>query len=88
MRKKLDDYGVYKLLRDCNNNAYNNFYRTHIKRDGKKIYGTMFEISRPLTDEDKNIILEYPNTILYISQSQYAPELKKNCVLVLDRKIR
>ena len=91
MKKKLDstcNLEFYNLLKSMNNGFYD-YYRTHLlKKDGKKIYGTMFKLKKPLTDDDKNIILSYPNTLLYIAQSEYAPELKHNCVLVLDRKIR
>ncbi len=88
--KKLDsncNLEFYNLLKSMNNGFYD-YYRTHIKKADKKIYGTMFKLSKPLTDTEKSIILSYPNTLLYISKSQYAPEIKHNCVLVLDRKIR
>ena len=89
MTKKLTDLAFFNLLESLNNNGFYDYYRTSITtKDGKKIYGTMYKICRKLSDDDKKVILSYPNTMLYISQCQYAPEIKGNCVLLLDRKIR
>ena len=80
-------YKITNPHQDLNLN-YHGFYRTKITRDGRKIYGTMFILSKKLEDNQKSEILKYPNTLLYYSQSQYAPELKNNAILILDKKIR
>jgi hypothetical protein len=98
-KTKLDDLKFFNLLDELrprkpferSNLGYYDYYRTHIIRNGKKIYGTMYKLDthgKPLTDAEKTVILSYPNTLLYYAQMRYAPEIKSNCVLVLDRCIR
>ena len=88
MRKKISEFGFYEWLRSHRDNAYYNYQRKGFNVNGKRVYGTMYWIDKVLTDAEKSELSEYPNIMLLMSQCQYAPEIKHNVVVVMDRKIR
>lgn len=88
MGKKIKlDFGEFVHFLDKRKNGYYDFYRTALIKNDKKIYGTAYKLTRPLTNDDKAYILSWKNTRLFISQAQYAPELKNNLVFIADKCI-
>ena len=88
MRRKIDELSFYNWLKENRNNSYYNFMRKAFNINGKKVYGTMYFTTKALTDNEKADLMEYPNIKLMESKCQYAPEIKNNVVVVMDRKIR
>ena len=89
MRKiKLDYCTFYRFCEEKRNFYYNSSRRTLTKKNGEKIKGTLYTLEKPLTDEDKRYLISWKNVDLFISQSQYAPELKHNAVFIADKCIR
>ena len=86
--KKISEFGFYEWLSSHRDNGYYNYARKGFDIAGKKVYGTMYWLEKSLTDEEKAELSEYPNIMLMTSQCQYAPEIKHNVVVVMDRKIR
>jgi hypothetical protein len=85
-KTKLKEYDFYT------NEGYHyyDFCRMSVnrKRDGKRIYGTLYKLCKPLKNEEKEALLnKYNNVVLYIAQCQYAPEIKHNAVFVADHTI-
>lgn len=86
MKKIKLDYSTFHNILEAVNNGYFDSYRATItKSNGEKVRGTAFKLEKPLTDETKAAILSWKNTRLFISQCQYAPELKKNLVFIADK---
>lgn len=81
---KMNEWDFYHFLEGINNSYYS-FQRNAIIKEGKKIYGTLYKLSRPLSDNDKTELLKWKNIRLFISQCQYAPEIKNNAVFVADK---
>lgn len=72
----------------CNLVSYYDFYNTSVtKEDGTRIKGTMYKIDRMLTDKEKTELLKFKNVRLFVSQCQYAPEIKRSCVFLGDKCI-
>lgn len=72
----------------CNLVSYYDFYNTSVtKKDGTRIRGTMYKIDRMLTDKEKIELLKFKNVWLFVSQCQYAPEIKRSCVFLGDKCI-
>lgn len=62
---------------------YYKFDRMHVMRDdGKKCYGFLYTLETNLTDEQKEKLIKYNNVQLFISQCQYAPEIKKSAIFI------
>lgn len=79
-KKKLSFSEMCKML------SYYDFYDTSItKFDGRKIYGTMYKIDRMLSDIEKAELLRYDNVSLFVSQCQFAPEIKRSCVFLANK---
>lgn len=86
MAKKIKlGFGEFIHFLDERKNSYYDSYRMALIKDDKKIYGTVYKLSNSLTDDDKTYILSWKNTRLFMSQAQYAPELKKNLVFIADK---
>jgi hypothetical protein len=75
-----DGFDMYKEL-SAINSSYYKFYRV-------KNRGMMYVISGKITDQWKESMLnKYSNLIFYISQCQYAPEIKHAAILVCDKAV-
>ena len=89
MRKiKLDYWTFYHFCEEKRNFYYDSSRRTLTKKNGEKIRGTLYTLEKPLTDDDKRFLTSWKNVDLFISQCQYAPELKHNAVFIADKCIR
>lgn len=90
-KEKLDFYSFVKYLESINNDFYSSGRNTleRMLEDNSlvKIRGTLYKISKPLTDEQKEYLLGFKNIKLFITQCQYAPEIKHNAVFLGDKKI-
>lgn len=70
------------------NYDYYDFMRAHlINKANKKTYGTLYKLSKKLTDEQKAELLKYNNVQLFFARNQYAPEIVHNAVFVADHRI-
>ena len=70
------------------NYDYYDFSRSHLlTKEGKKKYGTLYKLCKPLNDAQKTELIKYNNIRLYIAQCQYAPEIKHNALFVADHAI-
>ena len=88
MAKKIKlGFGEFIHFLDERKNSCYDSYRTALIKDDKKIYGTVYKLSNLLTDDDKTYIWSWKNTRLFISQAQYAPEIKSNLVFIADKCI-
>lgn len=83
---KLHDRELFDMLEE-HNNGFVDYYRSHIQRNGKKYYGTVFKLEKPLTDDLKEILTKYSNVRLFKGHAQYAPEIKFAYVMLLDQRI-
>ena len=81
-------FQTYLHYKEKRNFYYDSSRRTLTKKNGEKIKGTLYTLEKPLTDEDKRYLTSWKNVDLFISQSQYAPELKHNAVFIADKCIR
>ena len=80
MRKiKLNPHDFYNYLSSIGNAFYDD-PRMSVGR----VYGTLFKLSKPLSYEEKLFLDSFANTIIMVSQAQYAPELKSSCVWIGD----
>ena len=71
---------LYNALREINT-GFTAWYRVKHK-------GMMFKLTRLLTDSEKeHLSNKFSNVIHYISQCQYAPELKYSAILVTDKTV-
>lgn len=76
-----DGFDMYREL-NAVENSYYDFYRVKNK-------GMMYVITRPINDEFKAALLKkYSNIEFYLSQCQYAKEIKHNAILVCDKCIK
>ena len=72
----------------CNRVSYYDYRDTKItKKDGVVVKGTLYKLDRMLTDDEKKELVEFGNVRLYVSQCQYAPEIKRSCVFLGDKCI-
>ena len=53
-----------------------------IRDDGKKCYGFLYTLESNLTGEQKEKLVKYNNVKLFVSQCQYAPEIKKSAIFI------
>ena len=83
---KLHEVELFQLLEQFNN-GFVDYYRSHIMHDGKKVYGTVFKLEKPISEELKTQLTKYSNVRLFKGHAQYAPELKFAYVMLLDRRI-
>lgn len=88
MRKIKLDYWTFYHFCEEKRNFYYDSSRILTKKNGEKIRGTLYTLEKPLTDEDKRFLTSWKNVDLFISQCQYAPELKHNAVFIADKCIR
>ena len=89
MRKiKLDYWTFYHFCEEKRNFYYDSSRKILTKKNGDKIRGTLYTLEKPLTDEDKRYLTSWKNVDLFISQSQYATEIKHNSVFIADKCIR
>lgn len=56
--------------------------------DDKTIKGIRYTLDNRLTDEQKEIILSYKNTEVGTCHYRYAPEIKYDTVIILNKCIR
>lgn len=54
----------------------------------KKNLGTLYVLSKPLTEDQKTFVLGWKNTTIGTAQSKSAPEIKYNTVTVWDKCLR
>lgn len=85
MRKhKLDSVylsEVSDMLVKLNNNGFYDFFRVPRK-------GLMLKLVKPLSDDDKKYIKDrYSNVMFFKMQAQYAPEIKRDAILITDKTI-
>ena len=85
---KLDYWAFYHFCEERKNFYYDSSRRTLIKKNGEKIRGTLYTLEKPLTDDDKKFLTSWKNVDLFISQCQYAPEIKYNAVFLADKCIK
>lgn len=80
---KLDVWEFY------HNFKYYDFYRTKVhKKDGTVIYGTMYKLNYRLTENERIFLSQWKNVVLFISQCQYAPEIKTSCIFLGDKCVK
>ena len=86
MRKiKLNPHDFYNYLSSIGNTFYDDPRMSVVdKGTGRRVYGTLFKLSKPLRYEEKLFLDSFANTIIMVSQAQYAPELKSSCVWIGD----
>lgn len=86
MRKiKLNPHDFYNYLSSIGNAFYDDPRMSVVdKSTGRRVYGTLFKLSKPLSYEEKLFLDSFANTIIMVSQAQYAPELKSSCVWIGD----
>lgn len=72
----------YNFMREC---AVSQSYRV---RNKQGITGTLYKFDVKISDTMKNYIKQWKNTELVIVKAQYAPEIKRNGVIIYDKKIR
>lgn len=69
--------------------AYHDFKQGKITRNGNEYSGWFYTLSARLTDEKKEELkAKYNNVAFFISESQYAPEIKHNVLFVADNKLK
>lgn len=67
----------------CKRVSYYDFLDTWVtKKDGTKIKGVLYKIDRMLTSDEKKKLAEFGNVRFYVSQCQYAPEIKTSCIFL------
>lgn len=54
----------------------------------KNKYGYVYRLEKVLTTKQKEFILHFNNTRIAITQTEYAPELKKSLVLIANKCLR
>lgn len=79
-----------KTKADCRTiPTYHHFYRGKITRNGTLYRGTFFKLSDRLTTAQKEELqARHGNIAFFISQCEYAPELKSNLLFVSDNNIK
>lgn len=72
----------------CKKIAYYDFYDYQItKTDGTVVRGIMYKLDRMLTDIEKEELTKFGNVRLFVSQCQYAPEIKTSCIFLASKEI-
>jgi hypothetical protein len=72
----------------CKSIAYYDFFNYSItKTDGTVVRGTMYKLDRMLTDTEKKELKKFGNVRLFVSQCQYAPEIKTSCIFLAHKVI-
>lgn len=84
---KMDTWDFFRFLENFKLSYYD-FKRTKIvTKDGRTVYGTLYTISETLSDGVKAELIKWKNISLFISQCEYAPEIKHNTVFLGDKCI-
>ena len=84
---KMDFYDFVHFL-DKNNNGYYDYYSVKFTKEGKVIRGILYKLTKPLSDKDKEYLLKWKNTDLYIVSPEYAREIKDNAIVIFNKCIR
>lgn len=77
MRNKKLDF----ITLSNNFGGYYNFWRAKV--GGYR--GTLYAMSRDLTDAEKSALLTYGNVKLYVNKKQFAPEISSPAVFIADK---
>lgn len=84
---KMDFYDFVNFL-DKNNNSYYDYYGVKVIKEGKIVRGTLYKLTKSLSNEDKEYLLRWKNIDLYIVSPEYAREIKNNAVVIFNKCIR
>ena len=84
---KIDFYDFVHFL-DKNNNSYYDCYSVKFTKEGKIVRGTLYKLTKKLSNEDKEYLLRWKNIDLYIVSPEYAREIKNNAVVLFNNCIR
>ena len=79
---KLDFHTFCEYLSEIGNDYYDYSNTTVKLKNGEVIRGTIYKLSKPLKDEEKEWFMSWKNVKLHLVVSQYAPELKKSAVFI------
>ena len=84
---KMDFYDFVNFL-DKNNNSYYDYYGVKVIKEGKIVRGTLYKLTKSLSNEDKEYLLRWKNIDLYIVSPEYAREIKNNAVVIFNKCIK
>ena len=72
----------------CKRFAYYDFFNYQFtKTDGTVVRGILYKLDRMLTDTEKKELEKFGNVRLFVSQCQYAPEIKTSCIFLANKVI-
>jgi hypothetical protein len=78
---KLDFYEMCSYLQSIKNGFFEcDSYK--VVHKGEEYRGTIYKLSDSLTDNDKAWFSQWKNVKLFITQAQYAPEIKHNAIFL------
>ena len=63
-------------------------YHRVVNNNDKTIKGVRYRLANRLTQEQKDYILSFKNTIISDCYLKYAPEIKYDVVIILDKCIK
>lgn len=52
------------------------------------IKGTMYRLAEPLSDEDRDFIMSWKNTLISSCRYRYAPEIEGECIFIAYKCMR
>lgn len=84
--KKLKFNEMVEML-EIYNNAYCDFNKSGLKRNGKIYSGTVYRLCNELTNEQKAIFELFPNVIVGSCTCRQCPELHPNVIFLADTKL-
>jgi len=72
----------------CQRVSYYDYYDTRLKKkDGTSVKGTLYKLDRLLSNEERAEFTAFRNVRLFVSQCQYAPEIKRSCIFLAKKSI-
>ena len=79
---------LLSLSEMCRRVSYYDYCGAYItKKDGTRVRGTLYKLDRILSDDEKKKLTEFGNVRLFVSQYQYAPEIKESCIFLARKAI-